>query len=335
LNPYEQPGSILEFEDQNFAPDGAGPKRLEPLYCSAISGKRYALFDIDEAGEPIIRKASAHGLGHLLPPYADAEKDDAETGVRQWQEDVWKSIIKSLRGSNPLEVRLDWREELSRPAVSQYSAATPDRLDWFKDYNKGKAYPQKVKPFNFLLEFYAKRPDEMARDHLLSSTDRIHEQPKPISPYSRDLYQMLPKIRDRVSGELVEQKWLRTYAETLRGYHRHPETKFLHADATDSGPTQRRHILVETIEDIGKEADKWDEDEPLDADDEFTVSYGLSLDDRKRMFDVITSVSKRELARAAHVSTQTIPASLAAANELPDKKLRHIFAEASALAEEK
>lgn len=222
-----------------------------------------------------------------------------------------------------------------RPAVSQYSAATPDRLDWFKDYNKGKAYAEKVKPFNFLLEFYAKRPDEMARDNLLSLSDQIQAQPKPISPYSRDPYQMLAKIRDRVSGELVEQRWLRTYADTLRGYHRHPETKFLHAEATDSGPTQRRHILVETIEDIGKEADKWDEDEPLAADDEFTVSYGLSVGDRKQMMAVIQSVSKTRLHRAAHVSIRTIPTSLAEANEMPDKELQRIFAEASALAEEK
>jgi hypothetical protein len=333
LNPYEQGGSILELENQNFVVDASRRKRLEPLYCAAISAKRYALFNLDRAGEPIIRKASAHGLGHLLPPYSDEGKNERDSGVRQWQEDVWKAIIKSLRSSNPLEVCLDWRDELSRPAVSQYSAATPDRLDWFKDYNKGKAYAQKVKPFNFLLEFYAKRPDEMARDHLLSSSDQIHEQPKPISPYSRDPYQMLPKIRDRVSSDPVEQKWLRTYAETLRGYHRHPETKFLHADATDSGPTQRRHIFVETIEDIGKEADKWDEDEPLGADDEFTVSYGLSLDDRKRMLAVIRSAPKRQLASAAKFSTRTIPATLTAANKLPDAKLRRLFEAASSLAD--
>jgi hypothetical protein len=149
-----------------------------------------------------------------------------------------------------------------------------------------------------LLEFYAKRPNEMARDYLLGSTDQIQEQPKPIPPYSRDPYQMIPKIRDRVSGEPIEQKWLRTYAEALRGYHRHPETKFLHADAIDFGPTQRRHVFAETIEDIGKEADKWDEDEPLSADDEFTVSYGISVADRKRMLAVIKSVSKRQLARS-------------------------------------
>src|ERR1700730_16732840 len=149
--------------------------------CKAIR-----LFNIDSAGESLIRKASAHGLGHLLPPYSDEGKNERDSGVRQWQEDVWKAIIKSLRGPNPLEVRLDWREELNRPSVAQYSAANPERLDWFKDYNKGKAYAQKVKPFNFLLEFYAKRPDEMMRGRLLGSTDHIHKRPKPISPYSRD-----------------------------------------------------------------------------------------------------------------------------------------------------
>jgi predicted regulator of amino acid metabolism with ACT domain len=169
---------------------------------------------------------------------------------------------------------------------------------------------------------------------LLGSTDQIHEQPKPISPYSRDPYRMLPKIRDRVSGESVEQRWLRTYAETLRGYHRHPETKFLHGEAIDSGTTRRRHIFAEAVEDIGKEADKWDEDEPLSADDEFTVSYGISVADRKQMFAVIQSVSKRQLASAAKVSTRTIPMTVAAANDMPDKELERVFAEASSLVEE-
>ena len=101
-------------------------------------------------------------------------------------------------------------------------------------------------------------------------------QPKPIAPYSRDPYQMLPKVRDRVTGELVEQRWLRTYAEALRGYHLHPEAKFLGGDFMDRGRTRRRHVLVQAIEDIGKEADKWDDEEPLTADNEFTVSYGVS-----------------------------------------------------------
>jgi hypothetical protein len=49
---------------------------------------------------------------------------------------------------------------------------------------------------------------------------------------------MLSKIHDRVTGRPVEQRWLRTYAEALRGYHLHPETKFLDGDYTDRGPTR-------------------------------------------------------------------------------------------------
>jgi hypothetical protein len=44
-----------------------------PLYVWAISAKRYALFNLDADGGPILRKASVHGLGHLLPPYIAAD----------------------------------------------------------------------------------------------------------------------------------------------------------------------------------------------------------------------------------------------------------------------
>ena len=90
----------------------------------------------------------------------------------------------------------------------------------------------------------------------------------------------------------------------------------------DSGHTQRRHVFVEAIEDIGKEADKWDDEEPLTADSEFTVSYGVSEIDRSTMLTVIRSVSKRRLARAAKVSTRSIPSDEAAANEMRVKEFR-------------
>jgi len=41
LNPYEQGGYIMEFEAQNFVVDASRRKRLEPLYCEAISAKRF------------------------------------------------------------------------------------------------------------------------------------------------------------------------------------------------------------------------------------------------------------------------------------------------------
>ena len=41
------------------------------LYCYAISDKRYALFNLTTDGGVVLRKGSAHGLGHLLAPYSD------------------------------------------------------------------------------------------------------------------------------------------------------------------------------------------------------------------------------------------------------------------------
>ena len=102
----------------------------------------------------------------------------------------------------------------------------------------------------------------------------------------------------------------------------------------DHGPTQRRHVFVEAIEDIGKEADRWDDEEPLTADNEFTVSYGVSQADRSAMLAVIQSVSKRRLARAAKVSTRSIPSDEAAASEMLVKEFRRLFDVASALAAE-
>jgi hypothetical protein len=91
---------------------------------------------------------------------------------------------------------------------------------------------------------------------------------------------------------------------------------------------------VQAIEDIGKEADKWDDEEPLTADNEYTVSYGVSDGDRQTMLAVIQLVSKRRLAPAAKVSTRSVPSDEAAANEMPVKEFRRLFDVASALVAE-
>jgi hypothetical protein len=65
LNPYNFPGSILKIEEVNYNLQNS--KVRAPLFVWAVSAKRYALFNI-ENGQPVIRKASAHGLGHLQAP---------------------------------------------------------------------------------------------------------------------------------------------------------------------------------------------------------------------------------------------------------------------------
>jgi hypothetical protein len=107
LNPYRKAGSILKLEDLNR---GAGSDKMEPLYCFAISAKRYALFNLAKGKRPVLRKASAHGLGHLLDPYPESEAPPdipppsvplKEIGVARWQYDFWYKIIEAALLGRP------------------------------------------------------------------------------------------------------------------------------------------------------------------------------------------------------------------------------------------
>lgn len=94
-------GSILKIEGENASLETGGP---EQLYCWAVSSKRYALFNLASDGSQTLRKVSAHGLGHLLPPYRD---DNApadipappepvlRSGVERWNCDLWLEILRS------------------------------------------------------------------------------------------------------------------------------------------------------------------------------------------------------------------------------------------------
>jgi len=85
LNPYAAKAPLLKVEDYNYSlSDG---KTLEALYCYAVSSKRYALFNLDESGNPVLRKVSAHGLGHLLAPYQREGKSNLEE-AQPWQLDL-------------------------------------------------------------------------------------------------------------------------------------------------------------------------------------------------------------------------------------------------------
>lgn len=85
LNPYNPEhvtGSILELEEWNL---DANTGERRQLYCYAISAKRYALYNVDEHGRPILRKWSEHGLGHLLNPL-DPGTEDRDLARHIWQE---------------------------------------------------------------------------------------------------------------------------------------------------------------------------------------------------------------------------------------------------------
>ena len=317
LNPYErepdkEPVSILEIEDQNFSTENRKQTELEPLFCFAISAKRYALFNLNGQNEPIIRKASAHGLGHFAAPYGDEEeaRDDRESGVRLWEEDVWKQIISVALSERPDEVNYAFRREMQSPARSRYGATRPAVLNWFKCFNEGRSYAEQVKPFNFLLTFFARRQEDVAAEDPSHDFDPQLGEIRPVAPFEKDNEKALKRIFDRNSESLepVPSEILRTVSDVLRDYHRQPEYKFLRGGWTEAGILGRRHVLVDTIEDIGKESDGWEEDEARNENQDSVLIYPSSSFDRERMVAVIKQVGKRELMREAQIAMRTIDA---------------------------
>lgn len=268
LNPYQKPGSILKIEDGNF---GIKSGQLEPLYCLAISAKRYVLFNLDGNSRPIIRKASAHGLGHLMAPYEDhdapAEMPSpaiplAAIGIKRWQHDLWIRIIEATMSGKPNQLAFDWHPAFQKPALSRYGATSPKLLGWMDSWNKGKSYENRVRPFGFLVSFMARTGafaqgiateivDPTRRGRPLKSS-----KPKPIAPFERDHDKAANHAFDRESGVCVNATLLKTYAEALAQFHLSTEDKFEGGDFYDVGTTRRRNVGATVVMLVGKEANK-------------------------------------------------------------------------------
>lgn len=276
LNPYESANaseaerpSILKIETENFS---AGSQAFQPLFSYAISAKRYALFNLDAGGRPIIRKASAHGLGHLMEPYPESDPAPGvpppvvplhKIGVKRWQYDFWYHILLAALAGTSDRVRRDYHPALLKPALMRYAATSPALLRWMKHFNEGKAYAAQVKPFGFMVAPMAEglwldADAEVAEDLSRGRPVGAHK-PRPIAPYERDPAIAASRAFDRVSGDAVPVAALKSYADALRLYHLSSEDKFENGGPCDTGVTRRRHLSVTGIRLIGKEANKVDD----------------------------------------------------------------------------
>jgi hypothetical protein len=147
----------------------------------------------------------------------------------------------------------------------------------------------------------------------------------PVAPYEKDIDKALRRVFDRSSANLeaVPRKWLRTVAHVLRDYHRQPEYKFIGGGWNEEGVLRRRHVFADTIEDIGKESDGWEEDDGRTEDQDGVLIYPASSFDRYRMIERIKSVGKRELVRAARIAMRTVDA-VWAGREVADEDLKRM-----------
>ena len=345
LNPYAKKGPLLQVEDINFTEGRAGDwSALAPLYCLAVSAKRYALFNIGDDGRPMIRKASAHGLGHLLPPYLDPDpvrrsERITSTNVDLWQEDLWVRIIDAALGDQPDVLDLEADVRLAAPAATRYGANTPDLLDWFAVYNDGRPYAEQVRPFNFLLSFPSPKMVELAAsDPEAAARWRLNERdPSPAAPYDKDPAIAATAAFDRgLKNTAVPARWLQSYARNLSKYHLHPEAKFRGGDWTESGVLRRRHVVAIGVYAIGKEADHLEEQQVLGEDDDAQIDYGLSPADRLNLVLGIAAAKKRfgvrKLCREAEVSDHTLSAVISGFKITGDRALSNLAHAADRLA---
>ncbi|MGI8483116.1 MAG: hypothetical protein ACR2OU_02490, partial [Thermomicrobiales bacterium] len=328
LNPYATKGPLFKIEEVNYGlVDGKIGGGIESLYCFAVSAKRYVLFNLDSQGKPVIRKASAHGLGHLRPPY---DEDAApvsipspsvplrELGVERWQYDLWYRIVEAAVSGKSVQVRLDDLPGFEKPAVSRYAATTPTLLHWFDRYNADRLYREQVRPFGFLLNFPRDPLASLSPPDALPDAAELaglrSDAPRPVATFDQDPALAAERCFDRMTGEPVSHETLKTYRQALNQYHLHPETKFAHGDYLEAGMTERRHIRALAVEHIGKEANRWEEQLHLGNDPEAQIVYGNDDADREQTIAFIRNVAdrvgRRALAEAARMSVRETAAIL-------------------------
>jgi hypothetical protein len=305
LNPYEFPGSILKIEDVNYSLENS--KKREPLFVFAVSAKRYALFNI-ENDRPIIRKASAHGLGHFQAPYDKTKpaKDIppprdklGKIGVELWHHDLWWLYAKAAIAGNPDRVELRHHPSLKKPAASRYAATTPRSLRWFDKYNEGLPYAEKVKPFGFVSAFSARTLISGPISKLKRKPSKANGQLKPVAPFDKNPVVAAQKAFDRITSESVSVDCLKRYEQALAQYHLHPEDKFQNADSLDRGITLRRHIRVAGIEYIGKESNKWEDQYYFGFDADEEIRYGNGPEIFKTLQNDLRQIVEAKGQRAA------------------------------------
>lgn len=313
LNPYMVKKPLLKVEHGE----------TDPVYCLALSAKRYALFSLNCQGRPTILKASAHGLGHLIAPYRTRKaikgvplpKKDAlnNIGIELWQYDLWHRIISETLKNNPTRYNPAELPGFELPAVSRYGATTPELLRWCKLYNAEKPYHEQIRPFGFLYTLYAANGLEPVRA---------------ISPFDKDVSKSIPQCFDRDTGESIKPAQLKTYFQGLAQYHLHPETKFLNGNADHCGHTVRRHVIVDHINHIGKEAHRWEEQFYMGFNPEAQIEYGSGPEGRKKWLKEIEAAaktySKQNLAHTADITPKHLSAILAKTSQASPEVLARL-----------
>ncbi len=153
-------------------------------------------------------------------------------------------------------------------AVGRVTVSSPAVMRPLESLNEGKRYADQIKPFNFLKSCHVKQLGHPPgvnpeRFHLIApyeSAPRQWQEMDWIDQYSGKRYW----ITTAGFHGTRQAARVKTYAEVLREYQFHPESKCADVDGNPCskqtiGLLQRRHIRVEQIKYIGKESNSLEE----------------------------------------------------------------------------
>jgi hypothetical protein len=352
LNPYNPdlvPGSVLEIEDENYELDPTDPERKRvlkekrrQLQCYSISAKRYDLYNLDETGQPILRKSadeadgedgepaddggmdmlgeprkhSEHGLGHLLNP-RDPTGTDSDS--RRWIAESWESIVRDAHGLDAPEP--DW---LDRPALTRTTITSPQLLKPFHEYNRKRPVAERIRPYNFMLVAHIHRPGLQGLPERFLLVAPYESDPRKWRRLKwRNAYDSAAgpyTIKTARHGEDFamrsdHQVIVKSYRDVLNDYRTHPETKSLGpggkpCDRSTVGLLQRRPVTAAGVHYIGKESNKIEEAMSglvTDLDDVLTEYRDPEHDPLWQLArDVIRTLPVKQTATHGGVSERTV-----------------------------
>lgn len=224
LNPYSIDADLFKIEP---ADDGT---KLENEMCFCISSKRYCWARWN--GDKIeLLRASNHGLGFMLSM-------SKETVIEFWKDILYYHFGKLTR--QDIE-----NKYAGRYVAQQLTITSPQVLKRFKNIvDSGK----KMIPFNFMITGQAYRLDPVTHEPII-----------PVVPYTKDLdtvpYQTFFDLKTgKVYSENTEYYW-KPLSEVFFDFYNHKEEKF----DGDVGELTRKHIQIDHIDLIGKEANDIEE----------------------------------------------------------------------------
>lgn len=314
LNPYdpELVQNILKYDQErrithNYKAFGKlGLSEFDsPLYCYAISAKRYALFAVDGENNIRIIENKEHGLGLYLDPQSPDR--ESEKGKRKWATSVWEYLISLDAGRNPEDIY--W---FDRPAMTRVKVSTWDTLNAFRTWNDSKNWADRIKPYNFAISpvvssdspaSFVMSPSEKPR--LIGAFNVKHPEEWTTDPFwnIHDPSGLPYRISTTVSNaEQADEEncilRVDSYRDVIRKYLEHPEIKYADRNGKPCGKhtkgiLYRREIHIDYLLHQGKESNHLSDDLQDNTGDPYVITeYGTGRTVHNDFTDLIIPVLK-------------------------------------------